>query len=284
MRFLVLGASGMAGHTIAIYLQEQGHDVIGFARRSLPFCNTFVGDVRDAEGLSALISNGKFDSVINCVGILSQFAEQDKEQAVYLNSYLPHFLSKSAKGKDTQIIHMSTDCVFSGRRGGYAEGDFRDGETFYDRTKALGELDNDLSITLRNSIIGPDINPDGIGLLNWFMKQDTRIYGYENVMWTGLTTLQLAKVMEAASTEKASGLYNMVYSQPISKYDLLVLLNHYLRNDSVNVNPVGTPVSDKSLIRTNYKFKYKIPDYETMISEMSKWIKNHRALYPHYQL
>lgn len=232
MKVLVLGASGMAGHTIAIYLQEQGHEVLGYARRKLPFCNTFVGDVRDAEGLSALIRDGKFNSVVNCVGILNEFAEQDKEQAVYLNAYLPHFLSKSVKGTDTQIIHLSTDCVFSGRRGAYTETDFCDGETFYDRTKALGELDDDRNITLRNSIIGPDLNPNGIGLLNWFMKQNTEIKGYKNVMWTGLTTLQLAKVIEAAAVQRAAGLYNMVYSQPISKYDLLLLLNHYLRNDS----------------------------------------------------
>ena len=284
MRFLVLGASGMAGHTIAIYLQEQGHYVVGFARRKLHFCNTVVGDVRNADRLTSLISDGKFDSVVNCVGILNEFAEQDKEQAVYLNAYLPHFLSKLTEGTDTQIIHISTDCVFSGQRGGYAEGDLRDGETFYDRTKALGELEDDHSITLRNSIIGPDINPNGIGLLNWFMKQDLNINGYKNVMWTGLTTLQLAKVLEAAAEERATGLYNMVYSHPISKYDLLMLLNHYLRNDSVNIRSLDTPGVDKSLKRTNYQFKYEIPDYDTMVSEMTQWIKNNRELYPHYEL
>ncbi len=284
MKFLVLGASGMAGHTIAIFLQERGHEVVGFARRKLPFCSTVVGDVRNAESLSALISDGKFDSVVNCVGILNQFAEQDKEQSVYLNAYLPHLLSKLTTGTDTQIIHMSTDCVFSGQRGGYTEGDLRDGNTFYDRTKALGELDDDQSITLRNSIIGPDINPNGIGLLNWFMKQNSKINGYKNVMWTGLTTLELAKAMEAAAAERATGLYNMVYSQPISKYDLLMLLNHHLRSDSVNINAVDTPIADKSLIRTKHQLKYEIPEYDTMVSEMSQWIKNHRALYPHYEI
>jgi len=284
MKFLVLGASGMAGHTIAIYLQERGHDVVGFARKKLFFCNTVVGDVRNTNALTALISDGKFDSVVNCVGILNQFAEQDTEQAVYLNAYLPHFLSKLTKGTGTQIIHMSTDCVFSGQRGGYTEHDLRDGVTFYDRTKALGELEDDHSITLRNSIIGPDINPEGIGLLNWFMKQDSKVDGYKNVMWTGLTTLQLAKVLEAAAAERATGLYNMVYSSPISKYDLLTLLNHYLRNDSVNISSLDTPVVDKSLIRTNHQFKYEIPDYYTMVSEMSQWIKDHRILYPHYKL
>lgn len=284
MRFLVLGASGMAGHTIAIYLQEQGHDVVGFARRKLFYCNTIVGDAIASKGLATLISDGKYDSVVNCIGILNQSAEQDKEKAVYLNAYLPHFLSKVTRGTDTQIIHLSTDCVFSGQRGGYTESDLPDGDSFYDRTKALGELDDDHSITLRNSIIGPDVNQNGIGLLNWFMKQDLKISGYKNVMWTGLTTLQLAKVVEAAAAQKAAGLYNMVYSQPISKYDLLVLLNHYLRNDSVNINPVDTPVIDKSLIRTNYRFEYEIPDYDTMVSEMSEWIKSHSILYPHYKL
>ena len=83
---------------------------------------------------------------------------------------------------------MSTDCVFSGRRGGYTEKDFRDGETFYDRSKALGELEDDKNITLRNSIVGPDINPNGIGLFNWFMHQKDQVNGFSNTMWTGQTT------------------------------------------------------------------------------------------------
>jgi dTDP-4-dehydrorhamnose reductase len=154
MRFLVFGAGGMAGHTVATYLAEQGHEVLGFDRVKVGYCPALAGDVRDLDAVRQLVRDGRFDSVINCIGILNQFAEEAKELAVFLNSYFPHFLAEVTKDSDTQVIQMSTDCVFSGKKGGYTETDLRDGETFYDRTKALGELEDTKNITLRNSIRG----------------------------------------------------------------------------------------------------------------------------------
>lgn len=284
MKFLVIGCNGMAGHIISLYLKEQGHFVNGFARKKSPFIDTIVGDATDFDLLRDTILNNKYDSVINCVGILNQFAEEAHANAVILNSYLPHYLAKITENTNIQIIQMSTDCVFSGRRGGYTENDLRDGETFYDRSKALGELEDSKNITLRNSIVGPDINEKGIGLLNWFMKQSGTIYGYTNAMWTGLTTLQLAKIMESAAEQKAHGLFNMVYKESISKNDLLKLFNKYLRNDKITILPNDDFVVDKSLKRTNYEFNYDVPDYETMVAELAQWMKAHRDLYPHYDI
>ena len=284
MKFLVLGCNGMAGHTISLYLKEKGHEVYGFDRTAPKYVSGVAGDARNVDAIRELIAVGKYDSVINCIGILNQFAEKNKSLASFLNSYFPHFLAEVTEGTDTQVIHMSTDCVFSGKRGGYTESDFRDGETFYDRSKALGELEDNKNITLRNSIVGPDINPDGIGLLNWFMKQDGEVNGYTKAMWTGQTTLQLAKTMEAAAKEKASGLYNTVPACPISKCDLLKLFNHYLRDDAIKINPVDGIVADKSLKRTRFDFGYEIPDYDTMVVELAEWIRQHKAMYPHYAL
>lgn len=284
MKFLVLGCNGMAGHTISLYLKEQGHDVMGFAQEKSKYVNSIVGDARNIDFVKKIINEGEYDSVINCIGILNQFAEDNKSIAVFLNSYFPHFLAEVTNGTKTQVIHMSTDCVFSGKKGNYTENDFKDGETFYDRSKALGELEDNKNITLRNSIVGPDINPNGIGLFNWFMKQDSQISGYTKAMWTGQTTLQLAKTMEIAAKKRASGLYNTVPDESISKYDLLKLFNKYLRNDSVQIVPIEGINLDKSLKRTRYDFDYIIPDYETMISEMAQWIKRHKDMYPHYKL
>jgi dTDP-4-dehydrorhamnose reductase len=222
--------------------------------------------------------------VINCIGILNQFAEQNKAAASFLNSYFPHFLAETTAYTNIQVIHMSTDCVFSGKRGSYTEDDFRDGATFYDRSKALGEIEDDKNITLRNSIVGPDINPRGIGLLNWFLQQSGKVNGYTKAMWTGQTTLQLAKTMEIAAKEKAHGLYNTVPDHSISKYDLLKLFNHYLKSDSMKINPVEGVCADKSLKRTKYDFSYLIPDYGTMVAELAEWMKKHKDLYPHYNL
>lgn len=284
MKFFVLGCNGMAGHTISLYMKERGHEVLGFARRPSQYVKSITGDARDLKMLREVIRDGRFDSVINCIGILNQFAERNKELATFLNAYFPHFLAMVTEGTETQVIHMSTDCVFSGKRGEYTETDFRDGETFYDRSKALGELEDDKNITLRNSIVGPDINPEGIGLLNWFMQQTGPINGYTKAIWTGQTTLQLAKTMEAAAKERIHGLYNAVPDHSISKYNLIRLFNHYLRDDRIQVFPVDGVNVDKSLKRTRYAFSYQIPDYDVMIAEMARWIKLHKCMYPHYNL
>lgn len=284
MKFLVLGASGMAGHTIAVYLKEQGHEVVGFVRYAVSFVPCVTGDATNGEALRKLISDGSFDAVVNCIGIINQSAEKNKPQAVFLNSYLPYFLADVTSDMDTQVIHMSTDCVFSGKSGNYTEDSLRDGETFYDRTKALGELEDGKNITLRNSIVGPDYSKDGVGLLNWFMKQSGEINGYTGAMWTGMTTLQLAKVMEKAAEQKAHGLYNMVPDHNISKYELLRLFNHYIRNDAVQIKPYDGFSSDKTLVRTRFEFSEIVPDYETMVAEMAEWMRAHKSLYPHYAL
>ena len=284
MKFLIFGASGMAGHQIALYLQERGHDVRGFTRRPFSLVPSVQGDVRDEACVREVVRSGHFDSVINCVGILNQFAEQDHCAAVYLNAYFPHLLAQLTEGTDTQVIHMSTDCVFSGRSGRYTETSLRDGETFYDRTKALGELEDGKNITLRCSIVGPDISADGIGLLNWFLRQTGEVNGYTRAMWTGVTTLQLARLMERAAAEKAHGLYHTVPAHNISKYELLRLFNRYLRNDALTVRPYDGFAADKTLVRTRFDFAPEIPDYEAMVREMADWIRAHKRLYPHYNL
>lgn len=284
MKFLVLGCNGMAGHTISLYLKERGHEVYGFDRTKSAFVDSVAGDARDTVALARMIKEGHYDSVINCIGILNQFAEQNKALAAFLNGYFPHFLAEVTSGTDTQVIHMSTDCVFSGKRGEYTEEDLRDGETFYDRSKALGELEDGKNITLRNSIVGPDVNPGGIGLMNWFMQQKGAVKGYTKAMWTGQTTLQLAKTMETAAQQRAHGLYNTVPDHSISKYDLLQLFNHYLRGDKITIEPIEGINADKSLKRTRYEFDCLIPDYETMVSELAEWTVKHKEIYPHYEL
>lgn len=285
MKFLILGCNGMAGHIISLYLKEQGHDVTGFARSKSDFVPTIIGDAANTELLRGAIAVGKYDSIINAVGLLNQFAENNHAAAAFINGYLPHFLAEITDGTDTQIIHMSTDCVFSGKDGHYSETSLPDGTTFYDRSKAMGELNDSKNITLRNSIVGPDIKASGIGLLNWFMQQPgPSVNGFVGAVWTGQTTLQLAKTMEAAAKERAHGLVNAVPPTAITKFDLLGLFNKYLRGRELQINPVDGVMADKSLIRTNHEFDYIIPDYETMIANMANWMKSHRSLYPHYDI
>lgn len=285
MKFLIVGCNGMAGHIISIYLKEQGHLVTGYAREESQFVETVIGDATDFDLLKKTVMTGGYDTVINCVGLLNQFAEDNHAKAVLINGYLPHYLADITKDTDIQVIQMSTDCVFSGKTGGYTEESVPDGTLFYDKSKAIGELEDDKNITLRNSIIGPDIKEQGIGLLNWFMKQRGTVYGFTGAIWTGQTTLQLARTMEQAAIQRAHGLYNTVPNESINKYDLLKLFNTYIRKNPIEIVPMDKFVADKSLIRTRYDgFDYQIPGYETMVKELGDWMRNHKELYPHYEL
>lgn len=278
MKYLILGASGMAGHLITFYLKEQGEEVEGLATKDLHYVKTHVLDATNFYELEKLITNNYYDVVINCIGILNKAADDNKCNAILLNSYLPHFLAKITKERKTRIIHMSTDCVFSGKRGHYTEDDISDGETYYDRTKALGELNDDKNLTFRNSIVGPDINVNGIGLFNWFMKQSGEIDGFDKAIWTGVTTLTLAKAMHKASYEGLTGLYNLVNNETISKYELLKLFNKY-SNKGLTINKVDGLFLDKSLYRTRDDFSFVVPTYEEQVKEMFEWIRKHKELY-----
>ncbi|WHZ02849.1 SDR family oxidoreductase [Neobacillus sp. YX16] len=282
MKVLVLGSTGMAGHIISIYLNEAGYDVTAFSRRQFDYCNNIIGDITDFSYLKNIIVEGNYDAVINAIGLLNSDAENNKSLAVLLNSYLPHYLSGITKEMKTKVIHMSTDCVFSGKTGGYIESSFKDGKTFYDRSKALGELENNKDLTFRNSIIGPDMNEYGIGLFNWFMKQKGQISGYTKAVWTGVTTLTLAKAMEKALEENLTGLYNLVNNEYINKFDLLMLFNRYMKNDAIEILPNDSVIVDKSLINNRKDFEFVVPSYEQMIIEMKEWIENHKDLYLHY--
>lgn len=282
MKILVLGATGMAGHMISLYFKECGHHVVSFSTTPFLHCENIVGNAFDTELLKKVIYKGKFDGIINCIGILNKNAEDNKALAVYLNSYLPHQLVDLTKETKTKVLHMSTDCVFSGRTGNYTEESFRDGETFYDRSKALGEISDSKNLTFRNSIVGPDMNEHGIGLFNWFMKQGCTINGYTGAMWTGVTTLTLAKAMEKALQENLSGLYNLVNNTSISKFDLLGLFNKYFRDNELIILPSDKLQVNKQLVRTREDFSFIVPSYEQMVSEMYDWVIAHKELYPHY--
>jgi len=282
MNFLVLGATGMAGHLIAIYLKEQGHDVTAFSRKPFVFCKNVIGDACDLKLIEELINNMRFDVVVNCIGILNQDAEHNKAQAVFLNSYLPHYLSHITEDLKTKVIQLSTDCVFSGKTGGYNEDSFRDAETFYGRSKALGEIENLKDLTFRTSIVGPDMKKDGLGLFNWFMKQREEIYGYSKVIWTGVTTITLAKAIEKAPKEDLVGIYHLVNGQLISKFELLQLFNKHFKSNRITINEYSGIIANKSLINNRKDFNFKIPSYEEMVLEMKEWVINHKNLYPHY--
>ena len=282
-KILVIGSNGMAGHMISLYLSESGYEVTCLSRTKKLDLPTIILDVKNLEEVQKIIVSG-YDYIINCVGILNEKAEKNKYDAIFINSLFPHFLADCTKNLSSKVIHLSTDCVFSGRKGTYSELDSPDGETFYDRTKAIGELKDDKNITFRNSIIGPDINSDGIGLFNWFMNQKGQINGYANVLWNGITTLELAKIIEKSFNKEFAGLISIVPNRIISKYELLSLLNTKFRSDKIVINKVFIPISNKTLVNVNKVFDYGVIRYENMINELYDWILEHKNIYLNYKI
>ena len=283
MKFLVLGATGMAGHTIALYLIEKGHEVITYSRSPFSFGQNINGELTNDTFLRSLLIDTDYDIVINCIGVLNNTCDQAPANAVFFNSFLPHKIVEILEvDENKRLFHMSTDCVFSGKKAPYYEDSLRDGETFYDRTKALGEIENEKHLTFRNSIIGPDMKEDGIGLFNWFMKQEGTIYGYNQAIWTGVTTLTLAKAMEKAAFEGLSGLYNLVNNESINKFELLKLFNKHFKDERIIILPESKVKLDKTLMNRRKDFHFEVPSYEEMIIEMKDWIESHSSLYPHY--
>lgn len=281
-KVLVLGAGGMAGHVVANYFSEQGYDVTGFEMYDVKGIQCIVGDVFDKAAFSNILTGGNYCAVINCIGLLNKACDRDYASALYLNAYLPHFLCEVLKDTDTKVIHISTDCVFSGSNSPYSETDFKDADDNYGRTKALGEIEGENHITFRTSIIGPDMRKSGSSLLNWFMSQDGKVNGFTRVMWSGVSTITLAKAMQYAVENDMSGIYNLVNNDSVSKYELVKLFNTYLNDSKTEIGENADAVSNKVLKNTRTDFGFTVPSYEEMVKETADWVNAHKELYPHY--
>lgn len=278
----VLGSTGMAGHMLSAYLEERGYTVYRTSRSEKNTDTSRAIDVTDFAALGAWLDEIKVDVVVNCIGLLQKACAERADLAVLVNSYLPHFLERrSADGKE-RIIHLSTDCVFSGAKGNYTEDALTDGNTMYDRSKALGEIRNNRDLTFRMSIIGPDINPNGTGLFNWFMAQKGDIQGYSKTIWNGVTTLELARGVDAAIQQNLIGLYHLTPDHSIDKYNLLQLFQQTFDKDDVTIHKVDGLLLNKSLVNTRRDFDFEVRDYSRQIADMRQWVDDHRELYPHY--
>lgn len=285
-KVLILGANGMAGHVITTGLREDAFyfDVISVARNNSIIKPDCLFDVTDFIELETLVKKIKPDVIINCIGILNRTAEENPHRAVLINSYLPHFLEFITKNSKTKVIHISTDCVFSGKDGNYTEDSFKDGIGYYAQTKALGEVVNSKDLTFRTSIIGPEINSNGIGLFHWFYQQYGEIKGYTNAYWTGITTIELLNALKSAiKDDNIVGLYHLVNDKKISKYNLLEMMNTEFKKRLILI-PDDKYKIDKSLVDTRKDFSYQIKYYDEMIKEMKLWINNHKDIYRNYDI
>ena len=281
-KVLIFGATGMAGHIVYYYLQNTGrYEVVNAVYRTKLTDDSIVVDVTDKDAVANLVRETRSDLIINFFGVLIKGSIDHPYNAIFINAYFPHLLKKLADEVGAKLIHVSTDCVFSGKKGNYNESDFRDADDIYGRSKALGEIINDKDLTIRTSIIGPELKLNGEGLFHWFMHQKGKVNGFTTAIWGGVTTLELAKAMDAAIVQQKTGLIQLSNGKGITKYDLLNLFKKiWLRND-IEILPFDGNGVDKSIAKSE-KFLYEVPEYKEMLLEQYEWMKSHSHLYYQY--
>lgn len=278
-KVLLLGATGMAGHVAYYYLDKTGrYEIVDVVFRNKLTSKSIVLDVTDKSATEDLVKAVKPDIIVNCIGVLIKGSQQYPDNAIYINAYFPRLLERLASEIDAKLIHVSTDCVFSGKKGNYSEDDFRDADDVYGRSKALGEIINEKDLTIRTSIIGPELKQNGEGLFHWFMQQDGEINGFTKAIWGGVTTLELAKAIDTAITNNLNGLVHLSNGKGINKYDLLHLFKEIWEKNDVNVKPFEGKKVDKSLVESNH-FNFHVPGYKEQLMEMRDWMDRHEELY-----
>jgi len=284
-KILVLGSTGMLGHQVVEYFKNfNEYDLYDVAYRNKLTDQTTIIDVSKIANLEKYIIEIKPNIIINCIGVLDEKSQKDISKAIYINSYFPHLLKNICDRVDAKLVHISTDCVFSGNEGSYVETDTPNSNTVYGKTKFLGEIIDNSNITIRTSIIGPELKSNGTSLLNWFLKEEkNEVSGYSQAIWSGVTTLELAKIIKMTIDNRITGLYHVSNNHKISKYELLKLFNEHT-NKKFKINKNESLINDKSLIDTRNKLSYVVPDYATMIDDMFKDLFNNSIRYKHYNI
>ena len=284
MRVLILGGEGMLGHKVFQVLSERFETFATFRNlrglwKTYPIYENVDSfytkggvDVMNFDTVISAFAQVKPEVVINCIGIIKQIDQaKDPIISLNLNSLFPHRLAELCSATDTRMFHMSTDCVFSGRKGNYSEDDIPDAEDLYGRTKLLGEVNREGCLTIRTSIFGRDFAKQS-ALLEWFLSnRGGTINGYKNAIYTGFSTQILARIMSdiIADFPDLSGLYQ-VSSDPISKYDLLSKINTAMNLD-IKIEPEEQFYSDLSLDSSKFRKEtgYNFPDWDEMISGLA---------------
>ena len=280
MRIMVIGITGMLGNAMFRVLSENAAlNVYGTARSESSkqyfsedlHNQIIVGvDVENHDSLIKAFATLKPDVVVNCVGLVKQLADAyDPLLAVPINTLLPHRLAVLCKATSARLVHISSDCVFSGSKGGYLESDFPDAYDLYGRSKLLGEVDYPHAITLRTSIIGHELLGHR-SLVNWFLAQQGSVKGFNRAIFSGLPTVELATVVRDVVIlhQELHGLYH-VASKAINKFDLLQLVAKAY-GKAIKINPSEDLVIDRSLNadRFNQITGYAPPEWPALIQHM----------------
>lgn len=280
-RVLILGGSGMLGHILLrCFAKKPDLDVYATVRSARELSGWLTPDrmkkvhqnidVQQIDSLVKVFAEVQPDVAVNCIGIIKQVPEaQDPLAAITINALLPHRIALLCRATGTRLIHVSTDCVFSGEKGGYTESDIADATDLYGRTKYLGEVSCDHCITLRTSIIGHELKGK-YGLVEWFFSPKDTVRGFRNVLYSGFPTVELARIIRdyVIPNPEITGLYH-VSSDPISKYELLNLIKVQY-GKKTEIEPEDGFRLDRSLDSTRFRSLtgYQPPTWPELICRM----------------
>lgn len=280
MRVLVIGASGMIGSTVLRVLSERSDwDVFGSVRSqsAKKFFSAAIGDrliagvdVESHDALVRLLGQIRPDVVVNCAGLTKHKPEaEDPLVSIPINTLMPHRLAALSKLVGARLIHVSTDCVFSGEKGAYDESDYADARDVYGKSKALGELHYPHAVTLRTSTIGHELQ-SRYGLLDWFLSQQDMCKGYSRAIFSGLPTVVFAKIIRDVVIPhvELSGLYHIA-AKPITKLDLLKLIAR-VYGKAIDIVPDDKLAIDRSLSAKRFQSAtgYVAPEWSELIALM----------------
>ena len=282
-KLLIIGVGGMLGNALFRYFDERTntrtYGLLRNKKKILNFFNKFNSEkiiekeFLDLDNLDQILSDLSPNIIFNCIGIVKQNPlSNDPLSSIRVNSIFPHLLNKLSLKLKFRLIHFSTDCVFSGLQGNYLETDFADANDIYGRSKFLGEISNNGNITIRTSFIGKELGTNR-ALLNWFLSQKGKIKGYKNAIYSGLTTLEVARVLDkyVIPNPDLKGLYHLS-AENIDKYSLLSLLNQVYKKDLFIEEDLNIRI-DRSLNSNKFRKEtgYKPLKWEKAIQEMREF-------------
>ncbi len=281
-KILVLGSYGMIGHQIYYELEKQdNYELFNISKTNKINDLTLITDLTKFSLTQDLINNIQPDIIINCAGILIEECEKNPSKAILLNAYLPNFLKSLCDSEGIKLIQISTDCVYSGESSPYLENSTKDGTSVYSKTKSLGEINSPDHLTIRTSVIGPDLYENGQELFAWFMSQSGRINGYKKSIWSGISSIELAKTIDIFIRKDIKGIYNVCSEVPITKFDLLKLMAEESNKD-IEIIPVEGVVTNKTLIDSRKELGQEFPSYRKMVKDLFYFI-NRSDSYEHYK-
>jgi len=285
MKILILGGDGMLGHQL-VRAWTGRHDVTVTLRQPLKAYDRFGlftsenavdgVDATDCERVAGVMASRRPEVVINCVGIVKQRSEAKAAiPSIEINALLPHRLREVCQASGARFVHISTDCVFSGRTGNYQESDTPDPVDLYGRSKLLGEVEHAPGLTVRTSIIGLELSRF-TGLIEWFLAQRGMIHGFRRAIYTGLTTRELARAIDhvLVNDPELHGVWQ-VASAPINKYDLLMRLTQRLGRRDIEIAPNDEFACDRSLRGDRFTAAtgYTAPSWDAMLDELAEDIR-----------